>query len=107
MGPTAIGAAGGRPRQFRQPRVLIVGCGDVGLRVVQAVRGRLRLYALTSDPGRIAGLRAAGVQPLLGNLDDPASLTRLAGLAHRVLHLAPPPGRGREDPRTAALLRAL
>jgi nucleoside-diphosphate-sugar epimerase len=43
----------------------------------------------------------------LGNLDDPLTLGRLGGLADRVLHLAPPPGSGRTDPRTANLLRAL
>ena len=45
--------------------------------------------------------------PLAGNLDDPASLRRLAGLATRVLHLAPPPGTGLGDPRSLALARAL
>jgi nucleoside-diphosphate-sugar epimerase len=44
---------------------------------------------------------------LVGNLEAPASLTRLAGLANRVLHLAPPPGEGWGDPRTRALARAL
>jgi nucleoside-diphosphate-sugar epimerase len=63
--------------------------------------------ALTSQPARADGLRALGMVPLLGNLDEPASLARLAGLAHRVLHLAPPPGQGAHDPRTAHLLQAL
>lgn len=44
---------------------------------------------------------------MLGDLDDAASLRRLAGLAQRVLHLAPPPGSGAGDPRTVKLLRAL
>jgi nucleoside-diphosphate-sugar epimerase len=51
-----------------------------------------------------------GITPLQGNLDDGASLRRLAGLATRVLHLAPPPNDKpdwRGDPRTLALLRAL
>jgi nucleoside-diphosphate-sugar epimerase len=52
-------------------------------------------------------LRAAGAVPLFGNLDAPASLGRLGGLADAVLHLAPPPLQGATDPRTAALLRAL
>jgi nucleoside-diphosphate-sugar epimerase len=67
----------------------------------------VRVLALTSSANRTADLRSRGVIPLLGNLDDPASLQRLAGLAHRVLHLAPPPGEGWEDPRTLALTRAL
>ena len=100
---------GSRPRQFRQSRVLIVGCGDVGLRMAKLLRGRLRVFALTSTPGRIPLLRAAGIVPLRGDLDAPASLCRLAGLAHSVVHLAPPPthGQGTRDPRTLALTRVL
>ena len=66
--------------------------------------------ALTSSPERIAALRREHITPLQGNLDEPASLRRLAGLATRVVHLAPPPGDNpnwRSDPRTVSLLRAL
>ena len=81
---------------LRRHRLLIVGCGDVGLRflrqnqrLIQA--GRLRVFVLTSSAARIPALRALGAVPLLGNLDDAASLRRLRGLAERVLYLAPPP----------------
>jgi len=87
--------------------VLIVGCGDVGMRVLRELRGRWRVLALTSSPQRCAALRAAGALPLVGDLDRPETLGRLGGLADAVLHLAPPPGHGVADPRTAALLRAL
>jgi len=40
-------------------------------------------------------------------LDDARTLRRLAGLAHRVVYLAPPPGDGEYDPRTRNLLRSL
>ena len=79
----------------------------MGLRVLKCLRGRWTVWALTSSPERMQALRAAGAKPLLGNLDDPLTLGRLGGLADRVLHLAPPPGSGRADPRTANLLRAL
>ena len=95
------------PARFRRARVLIVGCGDVGLRVAQVLSGRVRLLALTSSVERTDALRARGITPLRGNLDAPASLRRLAGLATRVLHLAPPPNEGWGDPRTLALTRAL
>ncbi|MCE4536567.1 NAD-dependent epimerase/dehydratase family protein [Pelomonas sp. P7] len=88
-------------------RLLIIGCGDVGLRVVKLLAGRWRVLALTSNPGRVAALRAAGAVPLLGNLDEPATLARLAGLADLVLHLAPPPRDGERDARTRHLLAAL
>jgi len=91
----------------RQSSLLIIGCGDVGLRVVRALGGRLRVFALTSSPGRCGALRAAGVRPIVGDLDDPASLGRLAGLADAVLYLAPPPGSGSGDPRLGALLAAI
>ena len=92
---------------LRRPTLLIVGCGDIGLRVIALLRSRVRVIALTSSPARHALLRAAGATPLPGDLDRPDSLARLAGLADWVLHLAPPPGHGLHDPRTAALLRAL
>lgn len=95
------------PSRSRRPVLLIVGCGDVGLRVLRLVRGRYRVLALTSSPARVPALRAAGAVPLLGNLDDTASLGRLAALADAVLHLAPPPGQGSTDPRTRHLLQAL
>ena len=87
--------------------MLIVGCGDVGVRVARNLLGRVRLMALTSSSTRVAALRAQGLTPLQGNLDQPVTLRRLAGLATRVIHLAPPPGEGWADPRTMALLQAL
>jgi len=95
------------PARFRRERVLLIGCGDVGLRVARQLGPHVRLLALTSQVSRVAELRALGVTPLLGNLDKPASLKRLSGLATRVLHLAPPPGSGAQDPRTQALLQVL
>jgi len=95
------------PAALRRPVLLIVGCGDIGLRVAGLLRGRWRLLGLTSNPARCAALRAAGIVPLVGDLDAPRTLARLAGLADAVLHLAPPPAAGSVDPRTANLLRAL
>jgi nucleoside-diphosphate-sugar epimerase len=100
--------------RFRKPRLLIVGCGDVGQRVASILNAYkstqaqpLRVLALTSSADRIPAFRAQGIVPLLGNLDDAASLQRLAGLATHVLHLAPPPSEGWTDPRTLALTRTL
>ena len=106
------------PARFRKPRLLIVGCGDVGQRVASILNTEittnksvqaqpLRVLALTSSAERIAPFRAQGIVPLVGNLDDKASFQRLAGLATHVLHLAPPPSEGWTDPRTLALTRAL
>jgi nucleoside-diphosphate-sugar epimerase len=92
---------------FRRPTLLIVGCGDIGVRVLKLLRGRWRLIALTRDPNRVAGLRAAGATALVADLDAPSTLARLAGLADAVLHLAPPPGSGLRDSRTLHLVQAL
>jgi nucleoside-diphosphate-sugar epimerase len=94
-------------RNFRRPRVLIVGCGDVGMRCVPLLLPRAHVFALTSHAGRCAELRAAGVTPLVGDLDARRSLKRLAGLAPTVLHLAPPQKNGDDDRRTRALLATL
>ena len=102
---------GALPARFRRERVLIVGCGDVGLRAARLLNGRVRLLAVTSSPARVAELRGAGLTPIVADLDQPESLRRLAGLATRVLHLAPPgrvdSGQWWRDARTTALVRTL
>ena len=95
-------------RRLGRPSLLIVGCGDIGGRIVARLAARLRIVALTSSPERVPQLRAAGVVPIVGNLNARASLSRLAGFRDRVIHLAPPPeSDGRRDARTRALLAAL
>lgn len=88
-------------------RLLIIGCGDVALRMVALVRGRYRIYALSHSPRRFATLRALGVVPVAGDLDQPQTLGAIAGLAHDVVHFAPPPGHGEHDTRTVHLIAAL
>ncbi len=98
------------PARFRRERVLVVGCGDVGQRLLRdqsKAGGGPRWLALTSQPDKRVALRALGALALSGNLDHPTTLRRLAGLAHRVVHLAPPPGEGEQDWRTSSLLRSL
>ena len=97
-------------RLLRRPRVLIVGCGDVGLRCARQLLARAappRVIALTTRADRAGELRACGLTPIRGDLDAPRSLRRLTGLAPIVLHLAPPPSHGADDPRTQALIAAL
>lgn len=82
----------------------------MGLRVVRWLPASVQVMALTSSSERVAEFRARDITPLLGNLDNRASLKRLAGLATQVVHLAPPPNddpHARSDPRTRALLQAL
>ena len=88
-------------------KLLIVGCGDVAWRALPLLLRRFRVFALLRDAEQMPRWRAAGALPIAGDLDDRASLTRLAGLADCVLHLAPPPDRGTRDTRTHKLLAAL
>ena len=91
--------------RFRRERVLIVGCGDVGLRVAQALN--TRKLALTSSPQRQSLLRAQAIGPLLGNLDEPKTLQRLASVATRVVYLAPPNAAHEIDTRVRNFLHAM
>lgn len=91
----------------------------MGQRVLVALPTHVQVRVLTSNHANVQGFRSMGAVPLVGNLDQPGTLARLAGLAHRVLHLAPPAnvspvpspvrsgGTGLGDARTAALLKAL
>ncbi|MCB1916505.1 MAG: NAD-dependent epimerase/dehydratase family protein [Rhodocyclaceae bacterium] len=88
-------------------RILVVGSGDVARRAIPWLARRARVYALVRSPGQKAALRALGAIPIVGDLDRPESLRRIAGLAERVLYCAPPPTTGNDDPRTRQLLAAL
>ena len=94
-------------RTFGKPLILIIGCGDIGIRVAKQLSLGHRVFALTSSSHRFQELREAGATPILGNLDQPESLWRLAGLAQTVIHLAPPQNQGNRDHRTRNLLRIL
>ena len=104
--PSIQSPLGALPSRFRRSRVLIVGCGDVGLRVAKMLTPRVRVVALTSSAPRIANLRSVGITPLLGNLDEVAQLRRLAGLAQRILYLAAPNPEGAADGRLVAFAQA-
>jgi nucleoside-diphosphate-sugar epimerase len=87
-------------KTWGRPRLLIVGCGDVGMRLLPLVTARFRVFALTSQPERAGQLRAAGAIPVVADLDQPRTLARLRGLADYVVHLAPPRPEGEWDFRT-------
>jgi len=88
-------------------RVLLIGCGDVALRTADLLRGKARLCGLVRRPDDIARLRAHGVVPIVGDLDSLPTLSRLRTAPFAVLHFAPPPPDGRDDPRTQKLVAAL
>lgn len=97
------------PRRLRRHTLMVVGCGDVGLRLLQqlAPRGEgLRLIATARRDEQLLAIREAGATPLRVDLDSPRTLGRLAALSRWLVHLAPPPAEGDGDPRMRRLIAA-
>lgn len=94
-------------KRRKMKQVLIVGSGDVARRIIPWLQRRFRVCAVVRRPEERAALRALGATTLIADLDKPESLGRLAGIADYVLHCAPPPNLGSDDPRTRSLLAAL
>ena len=105
--PYNAGMTSQTTRKIGKPRLLILGCGDVGMRLLPLLRDRYRVFAVTSQAERCAELRAAGAMPIVADLDDPRALRRLSGLASRIVHLAPPQSEGAADRRTRNLVPLL
>ena len=86
------------PRRFRRPRLLVLGCGDVGLRLLRQLAPRLRAplgaVAVTRRPEQQAAARALGARAIAADLDDRRSLRRLAAFTGWMIDLAPPPASG-------------
>jgi len=62
----------------------------VARRTIPKLTSRYRVYALIRNTSYADHLRQLGVVPMMGDLDDRTSLSRIAGLADAVLHFAPP-----------------
>lgn len=90
-----------------KPRLLIVGSGDIARRALPVLRHRYQVYACCRQPAQARAWREAGARVLMLELDQPASLMRLAGLADAVLYTAPPPAFGQHDPRVRRVIAAL
>ena len=88
-------------------RILIIGAGDVAMRLIPRLTKKFRVFALVRREDAAAQLRSLGVTPILGDLDVPTSLKRLSGIADVVFHFAPPPAAGATDTRTRHLIAAL
>jgi nucleoside-diphosphate-sugar epimerase len=86
-------------------KLLILGCGDIARRALPALVQRYRVTALVRSSDVL--LERAGVEVIEADLDRPETLSRLAGCAERVLHLAPPAEAGPVDARTRNALAAL
>ncbi len=81
-------------------RVLIVGCGDIGLRVGKLARALgATVTGVVRSEAKAQWLRQQGLQVLQADLDDPQSLAALPCAGATVVYLAPPPGGGSRDSR--------
>lgn len=94
-------------RHLGRPRLLIIGCGDIGVRIVSRLGDRYRIVGAVHSLEGMARVRAAGGTPLRVDLDRLPSLARLAGLAERVLVLAPASPSGERDGRSRRILAVL
>ena len=80
--------------------ILIIGCGDIGRRVARlALADNASVHGLVRSAEHAAELEQLGIHPIIGNLDDPATLQGLPTAGAVVFYLAPPPGGGNVDPR--------
>ncbi len=88
--------------------VLIVGCGDIGERVgrLERAEGRSVVGLVRSDRSA-RRLRAVGIQPITGDLDNLTAVNNLPVKSALVYYFAPPPGTGVTDPRLEAFVSIL
>ncbi|MDC6092569.1 NAD-binding protein [Lautropia mirabilis] len=92
------------PRRFRRQRLLIIGCGDVGQRVVRQLHHGWQVVGVARSDETLQRIRTAGA--LAMQADD---AHRLARWATHILHAAPPASRDGEvtDRLTRRWLQAL
>lgn len=92
------------PRRFRRQRLLIIGCGDVGQRVVRQLHHGWQVIGVARSDETLQKIRAAGAMAM--QADD---ALRLARWATHILHAAPPASRDGEvtDRLTRGWLQAL
>ena len=89
-----------KPRLFRRTRIVIVGCGDVGLRILGENHRKahgIRWIGTARRAEQCNTIRNSGALALEGNLSEPTFIKRISTLAHRWLVLVPPPPSGQTD----------
>jgi len=94
-------------------KICISGCGDIGQRVAKQYQNQaerthaaIEIYGLSRHADVHRDLQVSGIQPIVADLDQPATLTELPSKDAVLIHLAPPPSSGEQDPRVRNLLQA-
>ncbi len=100
-------AIGTLPSRFKRNRLLIVGCGDIGQRLLRQLPKNTQAIVLSSSTIAKPELKQFPIKIIQGNLDQVKTLKRLTSLAPKVIHLAPPAPLGLIDKRTQNLIRTL
>jgi len=90
------------------PDILIVGCGDIGVRValLETQAGR-KVFGLVRSEEGAGRLRGHGIEPVMGTLDDLTSLSDLPIGGKLVYYFAPPTGGGPFDSRMRSFCQAV
>lgn len=90
------------------PDILIVGCGDIGVRVarLETQAGR-KVFGLVRSEEASVRLREHGIEPVMGTLDDLTSLSHLPVEGKMVYYFAPPTGGGPFDSRMRNFCQAV
>lgn len=82
------------------PDILIIGCGDIGVRVARLEQAQGNAVAgLARSEAGVGRLRAFGIEAVPGDLDDRDALLNLPIAGKLVYYFAPPPGGGPWDTR--------
>lgn len=88
--------------------IVITGCGDIGRRVARRWKARkARVRGVSRNPATCEAMRASGIESVLADLDDPASLADLAVNGAVVYYFTPPPREGTTDTRLRNWLASL
>lgn len=89
-------------------RLLLAGCGDIGLRIARLWPRSGEVTGLTRSRSALARLEALGMHAWRADLDSPEPLS-FPGLPEQthIVYLAPPAAEGQRDLRLEKFLRAL
>jgi len=92
-----------------RPPALIVGCGYVGQRLARGLVKDFAVYGIVRSTANVSNLRAAGVAPLVADLDT-VTLQDIPSswyVGSTIFYLAPPATSGESDARIHHFLNAL
>ncbi|MCK4866395.1 MAG: SDR family oxidoreductase [Gammaproteobacteria bacterium] len=88
--------------------VLIIGCGDIGLRVAKIWKKASKsVFALARSESSIDLFRQQHIHTCQADLDDPESLRHLPSKQSLLYYFAPPPATGQKDSRMTHFLENL